>query len=329
MRTWPPCGQRRVVLGGQRPAQLLRAPRRHRGGQHAARPQHAGELGHGADVVGDVLEHLGADDAVEGVVGEREAQCVPVDAGAQPVGRGLALLPHGPEQVTHGWELVEAVVQGHHLGATAEALEGVPPGAGAHVQHQVALAQAEPVVVDGEHGSASDRGAGCGGGLVQQGPVVLHRALRGVAPAPAVDDAVPSGPPDALGGLRVLQHPPDARRPGPRCRPGPPRSRSRRRRRTPPGWPRRWCTPAGRWRSWPRWPAGRSPRRGTARRRRPTRCRAPRCARRTRRRRTRPRRPGPAVSMVRWAADPSLSRPTMTSFRSGYSVRSLARASSR
>src|SRR5690606_11519753 len=97
------------------------------------------------------LEDLGADDAVEGVVRERQAQGVAVDAGAEGPERGLAGVLHGPEQVPHRRQLVEAVVERDDLRAAAEALEGVPAGACAHVELQVAALQAEEVEVDGQH----------------------------------------------------------------------------------------------------------------------------------------------------------------------------------
>src|SRR6266436_4110795 len=52
-------------------------------------------------------------------------------------------------------------------------LEGVSPGPAAEVEHALARAHAEPVVVDGEH---LDRRLFAGGARLELGPVVLERA---------------------------------------------------------------------------------------------------------------------------------------------------------
>ena len=102
--------------------------------------QHPDELVEGDLVVGDVLEHLGGDDAVEGVVGERQAGGVAVDGGGQRRARP-ATSPasrHGREQAGDVLELGGGVVEGDDAGAAAERLEGVAADAAAQVEQQVA-----------------------------------------------------------------------------------------------------------------------------------------------------------------------------------------------
>ena len=69
-----------VVVGvGEQPVDHLGTAAGHGHGHGPAGTQHPGQLGHGGDVVGDVLEDLRGDDPVEGAVGEGEAQGVPLD----------------------------------------------------------------------------------------------------------------------------------------------------------------------------------------------------------------------------------------------------------
>ena len=211
----------------------------------------------------------------------------PFTARADAVGRGLAGVDHGLEQRrAPRSSSVDGHVAGDDPGAAAEALEGVAAEAAAEVEQQVAGAQAEAVVVDGEHRlsarpSARDRlplvaGGRAGtarpagldvGRLGQQGPVLLDGADRGVAPGPAVDDPLAAGGADAR-----------------------PAARGRRGRRRilaasaslSPGGTQQGGLAVGAddlgqgaaggghqghaAATWPRWPAARSPRRATARR---------------------------------------------------------------
>ena len=106
------------------------------------------------DVVGDVLEHLGADDAVETRVGERQVQRVALHArGVRVVRDQLARVAHRGEHVRDAFDLVAPRVQGHDVRAAPGGLEGVAPESAAEVEHGVAVAKAQPVVVGGQHQS--------------------------------------------------------------------------------------------------------------------------------------------------------------------------------
>ena len=58
-----------VVLPGQRPVDAFGTPTRHGDRHGAAAAKHPCQFGHSSDVVGDVLEDLRTDHAVEGLVG--------------------------------------------------------------------------------------------------------------------------------------------------------------------------------------------------------------------------------------------------------------------
>ena len=91
------------------------------------------------------------------------------------------LVAHGGEQAADVLELGGRVVEGDHPGALAERLEGVPSGAAAHVEQQVARLHAEPVEPDGEHYLR----------FQLQADAVLLDGLHGrVLPRPVVDDAL-------------------------------------------------------------------------------------------------------------------------------------------
>src|SRR3546814_11414064 len=79
---------------------LCRSPRRHGGGEGAARLQHPEHLVQRLLVVADVLQHLRRDDPIEGGVGKRELQRVAVDGGGQRPGcrPSLAARSHGGEE---------------------------------------------------------------------------------------------------------------------------------------------------------------------------------------------------------------------------------------
>ena len=158
-------------------------------------------------------------------------------------------------------------VAGHGGGAPAEGLEGVAAGAGADVEQPVARLQAQPVVVDGQHGPVS-RGAGPTGrrpGLGQQGPVVLDRAGGHDRPRPGLHHPAPAPGPDrgragrpgaqvaAQGGGQGLAVARAAPAGGVAVGPDHLGDGAR-----------RWWPPAARRSSGPRWPAARSPRRARA-----------------------------------------------------------------
>ena len=83
--------------------------------------------------------------------GRREGVAVGGGGHRAGLGAGLAGLPHGAEQAADVLELGGRVVEGDDAGALAERLEGVPSGAAAHVEQQVARLHAEPVEPDREH----------------------------------------------------------------------------------------------------------------------------------------------------------------------------------
>jgi hypothetical protein len=140
-----------MVGVGQRPAVLLRQPARHGEGHRAAGAEHPHELGDRGPVVGDVLEDLRGDHAVELAVGERHREGVALLDVGLGVGRDLPRLAHRREDVEDAGELVAVLVERDHVGAAAVHLERVPSGAAAHVEHPVAGPEAEPVEVHGQH----------------------------------------------------------------------------------------------------------------------------------------------------------------------------------
>ena len=143
-----------VVRVRERPIDQFGPEPGHRDGHGAAGSQHPGELGHRADVVGDVLEHLGADDAVEDPVGEGQMQSVALDGGgAQTRGGQLARLRHRGERRRDPFDLVASGVEGHDVRTPSSRLEGVTPEPTTEVQDRVAARDAQLVVVGGEHQS--------------------------------------------------------------------------------------------------------------------------------------------------------------------------------
>ena len=144
-------GQRGVVLGGQRPADLLGQPGRHGDGDAAAGLEHPVQLGHGPRIILQVLHDLRADDAVERVVGEGKAEGVAPDRlGLVRLGH-LAGVPHGPQEIADPGQLIERVVERDDSCALAEGLERVATGATAHIEDDHARSQVEQFVVDGQH----------------------------------------------------------------------------------------------------------------------------------------------------------------------------------
>ena len=144
-----------VVLAVQRPVDALREPRRHRHGHATAGLEHARQLGHRTAVVGDVLEHLGRDDPVEGPIGEGQCERIALHRQACPARRDLRLGLHGLDHVAHGLELAAVGIEGDDAGSTSEGGEGMPPAAAAHVEQGVARAESQAVEVNGEHAPPS------------------------------------------------------------------------------------------------------------------------------------------------------------------------------
>ena len=262
--------RRVVVLVGERPVDRLGHAARHGHRHRPARPQHPGQLAHGRRVVGDVLEDLRGDDAVEGAVGEGQRQRVALHRRGRMVRGQLPCLHHGAQRPEHLGHLVGAGVESHHRRAAARRLEGVPPEATAEVEQPVARRDAEPVVVDGQHQAASCRRAesACRGARERQtledGPVAGGRPGRGDLPGEAADDPFAAGrarggpaAPGRRAGGRWRRRARRGRRAGPA-------GRSRRRRPPPRARRRRSSPPVRRRRTSPRWPAARSPRRARA-----------------------------------------------------------------
>ena len=256
-----------VVLVRQRPADPFGQPRGNGDGHGAAGAKHPGQLADGGLVVGDVLQDFGGDDPVEGPVGERQPGGVAAGGGAAAGRRDVPGLVHGRRHGGHVLELGLVVVEGDDAGAPAQRLEGVAAGAAAQIEQAVSGREPEAVVVDGEH-QAVRRSAGgrrgSAGPLVEEDPVLLDGSLRRVSPRPLIDDPLPPGGANGCPQLRAGPAPNAAWRPAPRCRPGAPRGRSRRRGRRPrAGRPRRW-PPMGCRTTSPRSPAARIPRTATA-----------------------------------------------------------------
>ena len=152
-----------VVLVGQGPIDGLGPAPRHGDGHGAAGTQHPGQLTHGGQVVRDVLEHLGGDDAVEGTVGEGQGQRVPLDRSGRVVGSQLARLHHGGQRPADLGHFLRSGVERHDRRPAAGRLERVPAEATAQVEKPVARTDAELVVVDRQHGMPSARLVGASG----------------------------------------------------------------------------------------------------------------------------------------------------------------------
>jgi hypothetical protein len=98
-----------------------------------------------------VLEHLGGDDPVERLVGERQRQRVTVD---HPAGRAVRQLARGDHPATHCSRVLElggVGVKGDDHGATSHRLERVTSAATTEVEQRLAVAQIESFEVDGQH----------------------------------------------------------------------------------------------------------------------------------------------------------------------------------
>ena len=123
-------------------------------GHRSARSQHAGQLAHGRSVVGDVLEHLRRDDAVEGPVRERQRQRIALDRRGRVIGSQLADLDHGADRRPDLGHLIGTGIERDDRSSPPRCFEGVASETASEVEQQVARADPQPVVVDGQHEAA-------------------------------------------------------------------------------------------------------------------------------------------------------------------------------
>ena len=98
-----------------------------------------------------MLEHFAHDHAVVRTVGERQSEGVGPRRAAQRVRGCLPLLGHGVEHFLRARQLGHVEVDRDDVGAAAMGLERVTTGAAAEVEHPLAGAYAQPVVVDCQH----------------------------------------------------------------------------------------------------------------------------------------------------------------------------------
>ena len=126
----------RVVFVRQHPIDLLGEPRRNRGGKDSARLEDTGKLADRANIVLDVLEHLGSDDGVERVIGEGQLRRITTHDAAQVLLFDFAGFEHRRKRFPRGDDLVCCVVEGDDLGASSRRLEGVPTEASTRVKHR-------------------------------------------------------------------------------------------------------------------------------------------------------------------------------------------------
>ena len=143
-----------VVLVRQGPVDDLGPATRHRHRHGPAGAEDAGQLAHGGGVVGNVLEHLGRDHAIEGSVGEGQRERVTLHRRRRMVRGDLPHLDHGGEGAPHLRHFFGPGVERHHRRAAAGGLERMAPEPAPEVEDQVPGPHAEPVVVDGQHQAA-------------------------------------------------------------------------------------------------------------------------------------------------------------------------------
>ncbi len=141
-----------VVGVGKAPADLLGKPGGDGDGGEPTRAQHAGKLGHGADIVRDVFEDLRGDDPVEGRVGERQRQRVPAHAGGPGLRSYRLVGGHRGEQLPHAGDLRRRVVERDHVRPAPERFKTVSARAAAEIEQAASPADREPVEVDRQHG---------------------------------------------------------------------------------------------------------------------------------------------------------------------------------
>jgi hypothetical protein len=105
-------------------------------------------------VLGDVLEDLRRDDAVENAVRVRQLERIAL-YGLGPGRRGhLTLCLHRLQDLVDVVEVGGVLVECDDVRAALVRLEAVPARAAAHIDHLRAGADAEPVEVDGQHAIA-------------------------------------------------------------------------------------------------------------------------------------------------------------------------------
>ena len=160
-----------VVLVGERPVDRFGDTARHRDGHRAARAQHARQLAHGGDVVGNVLEDLRRDDPVERRrPANGSASASPWTAVAGMIGRQLAGLHHGGHRGPDLGHLVGPGVESDDRGTPARRFEGMAAESAPEVEQAIAGTNTEPVVVDGQHQAASGEAAGSSGSTAPGAP---------------------------------------------------------------------------------------------------------------------------------------------------------------
>ncbi len=142
---------RSVVLVAELPVDGLGQLGRHGGREATTGAQHAHHLVDRGHIVLNVLEHLGGDDGIERVVGEREPSPIAAQDTDQPLGRDLTGLDHRRQGVPGLHDLVGGVVEGDHARLAAGALVDVAAEAGPDVEHAVARAQPESFESDRQH----------------------------------------------------------------------------------------------------------------------------------------------------------------------------------
>jgi len=186
-----------VVLVGEDPVHEL-GPAAARSPPWSHRAQHPGQLGHRCDVVGDVLEHLGGDDPVEGPVGERQVESVALDC-PHPA-RWASSSPasaHGPKVSRTPATSSSPASRATTLAPRRAASKAWRPSR-TRGRAIVAGPQAQPVVVDGQHQSALRerwRSARRAADASEHGLVALGGPLRRHLPGEAVQHALASAAP--------------------------------------------------------------------------------------------------------------------------------------
>ena len=142
-----------VVGVRERPADALGPVAGHGHRDPAAGLEHAGDLGEGGGVVGDVLEHLRGHHPVDARVGHRQRGEVAADhlvAGTRPAPRPASAIAPSQRFVvsTSGTPQSTATT----FAPRRQRLERVPALAAAQVEHGHAGPHVEAVVVDGQQG---------------------------------------------------------------------------------------------------------------------------------------------------------------------------------
>ena len=202
MGAWYSSESIQLIFSGQ--------PGRHGDGERAARPEHPRQLGDRADVVLDVLEHLGGDDAVERAVGERQAGGVAAQHADEALGADLAGVDHAAERARVSTTSSLGVVEGHDAAPPRRAASNTwRPKPAADVEHEVAGLQAEL----GRTGSVSTSDPAVPAQLGdvrrhgQDLAVLVDGELGAVPPAPALDHPLAAGGADPVRAARGSSRP--------------------------------------------------------------------------------------------------------------------------